>query len=500
MTKKKKQPEIIKRAPVVVVMGHIDHGKSTLLDYIRKENTVDTESGGITQHVSAYEAQHNDQSITFIDTPGHEAFAKARSRGANIADLAILVVAADDGVSAQTIGALEFIKKSKIPFLVAINKIDKPNADIEKTKMSLIEHEVYLEGMGGDISYIEISALKGTGINQLLDTLLLMSDMEEFKTDKNAYGSGYVLESEIDTQKGISATLILKEGSILSGQYIVSGLSSSPVRIMENFKGTQIKSATATTPVKIIGFDTPPQAGDSFSVFENKKEALRYIQELRELQDDQEKKKNPEISKNNKNIVSLVIKADTIGSLDAIRYELNKIENARTEFKIVHASIGNIGETAIRSIGSNENSTIIGFHVDVENKAKFLAENLNIEIKIFDIIYELVDYLEKRLKNLTPKEKFEEIVGEAKILKVFSWTNKGGVIGGEVISGKIKKNNILHIYRRNEFIGKANIKQLQSGKKDVAEVSEETQFGLNITSKLEVVDGDIIKSIEIVEK
>ncbi len=504
MAKKKKQKEeIITRAPIVAIMGHIDHGKSTLLDYIRKENTVDAESGGITQHVAAYEATYKNKKITFIDTPGHEAFAAARSRGANIADIAVLVVAADDGVSAQTIGALEFIKQSKIPFIVAINKIDKNNADIERTKNSLLENEVYLEGMGGDISYNEISALKGTGVDDLLETILLTAEILDLKTDKNSAGSGFVLESKLDSKKGISATLILKDGSLTTGQYVVSGFSSAPIRILEDFTGKSIKSATASSPVTIVGFDSIPNAGESFTIFENKKEALKYIDELKSLQD--EKERNQERSqnrfiKNKKNVLPLVIKADVLGSIDAIEYEISKIENDRTEYKIVHKGSGNIDEKAIKALGGVENGTIIGFNVKTEKNAQFLADNLNIKIANFNIIYELVDFLKERLVELTPKEKFEEISGEAKILKVFSWANKGGVIGGEVITGEIKKANKLKIYRRGEFIGYATIKELQSSKKDVENVKEENQFGMNVVSKFEIVDGDIIKSIDVVEK
>lgn len=499
----KVKENIIKRNPVIAIMGHIDHGKSTLLDYIRKENTVDSEHGGITQHVAAYEAIHNKNKMTFIDTPGHEAFAAARSRGANIADIAILVVAADDGVSEQTKGALEFISEAKIPFVVAINKIDKPNADIQKTKNSLIENEVYLEGMGGDISYTEISAKKGTNIKELLDTIILTADLEELKTDSSAPASGFVLESTVDSKTGISATLIIKNGKIKSGQHIVSGFCSSPVRMMQDSLGNNLKEAEASSPVTITGFDKLPSAGDSFSVFENKKESTKYINELMELQDQKERNEKTESKrfvKNKKNVFPLVIKADVTGSLDAVKHELKKITNERSEFKIIEEGIGPVNERSIKSIGGTNLATIIGFNVPIENNAQFLADNLDIEIKSFSIIYQLLEYLEERILKLTPKEKFEEVVGEAKILKVFSWTNKGGVVGGEVTTGSIKKDNILKIYRRGELIGKSNIKELQTGKKDVLSVESPKQFGTNIVSKLEVVEGDLIQSVEVIEK
>ena len=272
--------EAVVRAPVVAVMGHIDHGKSSLLDYIRKSNVVDGEAGGITQHVSAYEAEYKGRMISFIDTPGHEAFAATRSRGANIADIAILVVAADDGVKEQTKGALAFIRESGIPFVVAINKIDKPEANVDRCKTSLLEHEVYLEGMGGDISFAEVSAKTGAGIDDLLDTVLLTADLEELTGQHGIPATGIVLESSLDPKKGIAATLMIKNGDLQSGNYVVVGNASAPIRIMEDFSGKQIKEATFSMPVKLIGFDTLPAAGESFITLANKKELSNYQKNL----------------------------------------------------------------------------------------------------------------------------------------------------------------------------------------------------------------------------
>jgi translation initiation factor IF-2 len=423
--KKNNQGEIITRAPVVAIMGHIDHGKSTLLDYIRKENTVDGEAGGITQHVAAYEAEHNGKKITFIDTPGHEAFAAARSRGANIADIAILVVSADDGVKEQTLGAIKFIKESKIPFIVAINKIDKENADVQATKNSLLENEIYLEGMGGDISYNEISALKGIGIDELLDTLLLTAELEELKADTGKLGTGYILEAKTDSKKGLSATMILKDGHIKTGQYVVSGFTSSPVRIMEDFNGKALKEAIPSAAITITGFDEIPAAGDSFAVFENKKEALKYISDLKDLESEKEiiekvTARRGRRNKNQKHIFPLIIKADVQGSVDAIKHQLEKVNNDRSEFKVVLAGTGNIGDKEMKALGGGVNATIVGFNVNVERVTALQAENLGVEIKTFDIIYQLEDYLKERIIELTPKETFEEVTGEIKVLKQFS--------------------------------------------------------------------------------
>ncbi len=501
---KKNTGEIITRAPVVAIMGHIDHGKSTLLDYIRKENTVDKEAGGITQHVAAYEAEYNGKKITFIDTPGHEAFAAARSRGANIADIAVLVVSADDGVKEQTLGAIKFIKESGIPFIVAINKIDKPNADIQKTKNSLLENEIYLEGMGGDISYNEISALKGTGVDDLLETILLTAEVEDLKADTGKLGTGYVLEAKTDPKKGISATMILKDGHIKTGEYVVSGTTSSPVRIMEDFTGKTLREAIPSAAITITGFDEIPAAGDSFAVFENKKEALKFIEDLKDLEREQAVAEKKIIvgrrKKNQKHIFPLVIKADVQGSVDAIKHQMEKIENERAEFKIVLAGVGNIGEKEMKALAGSEKATIVGFNVSVERNTQLQAENLGVEIKTFNIIYELEDYLKKRLIELTPKETFEEKTGEARILKQFSWTNKGGVVGGEVISGELKKTDKIKIYRRDVYLGDAEILALQHGKQAVEKVNEGEQFGINLASKYEIIEGDKLELITIVEK
>ena len=316
MAKKSKQttPHIEKRDPVVAIMGHIDHGKSTLLDYIRKSNVVDSEAGGITQHVSAYEAQHNDRKITFLDTPGHEAFAATRSRGANIADIAILVVSADDGVKEQTKGAHDFITQSGIPYVVAINKIDKPTANVQTTLNSMVENGIYVEGMGGDIAYTPVSAKTGEGVSDLLDTVLLAADLEELEGDRNALASGYVLESSLDPKKGTSATLIIKNGSITTGQFVLSGEAGSPVRIMEDFTGKPLKEASFSQPVKIIGFDNLPEAGSDFSVFANKKDAQAFTKEIEEMGGMGEKEITDEDTEG-KLAIPLVIKADVQGSV-----------------------------------------------------------------------------------------------------------------------------------------------------------------------------------------
>jgi len=494
--KKQTQSNIGTRPPVVAIMGHIDHGKSTLLDYIRKSNIVDGEAGGITQHISAYEVIHGDRAITFLDTPGHAAFAKTRERGATTADIAILIVSAEDGVKEQTMGAYEFIKNSGIPFIVAINKIDSPKADVEKTKFSLVEKGIYLEGMGGDISYNEISAKAGTNVDELLDTILLAADLEELTGDANKLGEGIVLESSLDPKKGIQATLIIKDGTIVSGNYIVSGLSSAPVRIMEDFAGNTLKTATFSQPVRIIGFDKQPQAGDDFMVFNNKKEAQTYLKNY----DPQTSKKEEDPVITSKETVPLIIKTDVIGSLEAIKHQIEKMETSSAVFKIIAEGVGEISSNDIRQAGTDDQTVIVGFHVGQSKSAGDLAEVMGVEIKRFDIIYELTDFLEEALESRRTRIEEEEIFGEAKIIRVFSWTNKGGVVGGKVKEGVLETGDKVAIVRRDVEIGRGTIKGLQKSKQDATMVQADDEFGMMISSKYEIAEGDRLRSVRIVSK
>jgi len=477
-------------------MGHIDHGKSTLLDTIRSSNVVDGEAGGITQHISAYEVSHKNNKITFLDTPGHEAFAATRERGAQIADIAILIVSAEDGVKEQTMGAYNFIKESNIPFLVAINKIDSPKADVQKTKNSLIENEIFLEGMGGDVSFAEISAKAGTNIDELLDVILLTADVEELKADINAPATGFILESSVDTKRGVTATLIIKGGVLNSGDYVVSGTVSSPVRILEDFNGSPIKTAAVCAPVNLIGFDGQPGSGDSFKTFANKKEAMAYLKELDRESDHEEDHSREMPSKIEK--IPLIIKTDVIGSLEAIKHQIEKMDTTSAQFKVIAEGVGDITDGDMKSAGADEKAVVVGFNVGVTRAAQDVSETFGIEIKSFDIIYELTDFLAEALETRRTRITSEEEFGEAKIVRVFSWTNKGGVIGGKVKSGEFKSGDKFAIMRRDVEIGRGVIKGLQSGKQEVKEIKEGDEFGMMISSKIEIAEGDRIRSVRMV--
>lgn len=496
---------IIERPPVVVIMGHIDHGKSTLLDYIRKTNIVEKEVGGITQNISAYEVIHIsekkvEKKITFIDTPGHESFSKMRERGCQIADIAVLIVSAEDGVKPQTIEAWKTIAESKIPCIVAINKIDKVNANIEKTKGELAENEIYLENYGGKIPFVLISAKIGTGIDDLLSLINIMSEMENFTGDKNENASGFVLEANLDSRRGIEATLIIKNGTLKKGMIVVIEDSFCSTNIMENFKGVAINEATFSSPVRLVGFCKIPKIGEKFKSFTNKKEAEKYVERWK-------KEKNQSIHNisrqnldENKKIIPIILKADISGSIEAIEKEINKIKNNNAEFRIIQKGVGPISESDIKTISGGENILVIAFNVKIDKSAIEIAEKRGITISFFDIIYKMTEWLETEMEKRRPKIETVETTGSAKIIKFFSRTKERQIVGGKVIKGRIILDKIVKIMRRDFEIGRGKIINLEKAKTKVKEVEEGVEFGMMIESKIEIVEGDIIESFNITQK
>ncbi len=484
-----------KRPPIVVVMGHIDHGKSTLLDYIRKSNVVDGEAGGITQHLSAYVVEHTTkegakEKITFLDTPGHAAFQKMRLRGADVADIAILVVSAEDGVKPQTLEALESIKQAGIPYVVAINKIDKPGADIMRTQTSLIEHEIYVEGMGGDIPWAGISAKVGTGIGDLLDLVVLSADLLELTGDTSAQASGTVVEGKMDAKRGNTATLIIKNGTLKSGQFVVSGTSFAPVRIMEDATGKAIKEAGLSAPIGIVGWTSIPKAGAEFYTVNSKKEAEAAIAE-------EPTKPLANHKKSSLPTIPVLIKADALGTIDAIEHELAQFTSDRIVVRIIDTGVGAISANDVQAVSATKDAIIVGFNVKVDREAKDLAERLGVEIDTFSIIYELSDWLNTALKNRTPKMEEKIVTGHAKILKHFSTQKNTHVLGARVEDGLLKLNTGVRILRRDVEVGKGTIKNLQQQKSDVKQV-DEGEFGLQVDAKYEIAPGDIIEGFEVV--
>lgn len=490
----------IARPPVVVIMGHIDHGKSTLLDYLRKTNVVAGEAGGITQHLGAYEVLHSKGKITFLDTPGHEAFCSIRERGAKVADIAVLVVSAEDGVKPQTIEALKCIIAEKIPYIVAINKIDKPGANVELTKQSLAENEIYVEGYGGDIPVVAISALKGTGIPDLLDMIILVADLADLKANPGNSAQGAVIESYRDSKKGISATLLIKDGTLEQGMYVVAEDAYSPVRILEDYQGKSIKTATFSSPVKVIGFNKIPNVGAEFITCADKKTA----ENMAATYTDSNQQSKPVMSRkeDNGSIVSIpvIIKADVIGSLDGIKHELAKIKNDKVKIKIVSESIGDINENDIKSTQGDPNIIILAFNSKPDAKTQALIERLTVQIKSFDIIYNLITFVKETVLSKVPKEYIDEISGVAKVLAIFSKNKDKQILGAKVQQGNVKVGSEVKILRRDAEIGRGKIKELQQSKARTDEVTEGFEFGCMIESKVEIALGDKIQCFVTIEK
>ncbi len=497
-----KEKNII-RPPVVGVFGHIDHGKSTLLDYIRKTNVAGGEAGGITQRLSAYKVLKKDPagkdvSITFIDTPGHEAFQALRSRGARVADVAILVVAADEGVKPQTKEALKTIKDAGIPYIVAMNKIDRPNANIEKLKGDLAENEIYIEGYGGDIPAIAVSAVTGAGIPELLEMVLLVAEIADLKARVDLPGEGIVIGSETSKTRGIGATIIVKNGCIKSGMYVVCEDAMAPVRIMENFEGKMIKEAGPSDPILITGFNKMPPVGSILETVATKKEAEAMAE------------------KNKKNVlkidsvidigpadalisIPIIIKASTTDVLEAIIHEIRKIQNDRVAVKIISNNVGFITEGDVKLAMTKEGSLILGFDTKIDAVAKNLSERAGVKIEIFNIIYKLTEWLENEMKERRPKMQSEEVGGIAKVLKCFSRTKDKQIVGCRVEEGAVMVGEEVKIMRREAEIGRGRIRNLQQSKMEVKEVKEGLELGTTIESKMEILPGDKIEAFKVVE-
>ncbi len=486
------------RPPIVAVMGHIDHGKSSLLDYIRKANVTAGEAGGITQHVSAYEAVHEhegqERKITFLDTPGHEAFRALRARGAAVADIAILVIASEEGVKPQTKEAFDAATEAGTPVVVAFTKIDKNGSDIERAKMSAVENAIYLEGLGGSIPYAGVSSKTGEGVPELLDLVLLTADLAELTADPDASAEGFVLESSQDPKRGMSATLIMKNGTLTTGSFVVAGSALAPVRFIEDFTNTRIPAALPSQPVRISGFTELPLSGMPFSVTNNRKEAEKLTAAASTpaatgylLSETSEGKVE----------LPLVLKADVTGSLEAIKHELRKIEHERVSIRILSESIGAVSEGDIKSALSS-GAVVVAFTVGTDSTARELAERSNVPIKSFSIIYELVEEVEKLVEDRAPQITVEKVLGEAKVLKTFSVTGNKHVLGAKWVSGVLTPLDLIKIDRRGIPLGNGKLTNLQVARSDVSEIKMEGEFGLQVETKADIAAGDTLVAYQMI--
>lgn len=491
------------RQPVIAVVGHVDHGKSSLLDYIRKSNVVDGEAGGITQRISAYEVEVSPDAktkrrITFLDTPGHEAFQSMRERGVEIADIAILIVSAEDGVKAQTLEAWKTIDAKKIPYVVAINKIDKPGADPQRTKNSLVENGIYIEGYGGDIPCVEISAKTGQGVDFLLETLLLIADMHELTSDLSSPASGFVLESFVDSKRGISATLVIKDGTLPAAGSVVTGTALSPIRIIEDFAGKAIREPKAGQPILVTGFDEIPESGAIFFSSKDKKEMEKLRDEARASK--VKEVLDPRVYRQAKVVIPVVVKADSLGTLDAVVRELKKRETKDVKVKIVAQGVGPLSEGDIMLASGDKETVIMAFAVKDDRKALDQAERFGFTIHSFDIIYKLAEWFDTIVEDRLPFEEVEEVVGKLTILKTFSSQKDSHVIGGRVTEGAMRLGALVKIERRGFDLGKGRVEQLQMQKIKTKEVLEGNECGLMIETKNEMIPGDIVIAINVTKK
>ncbi len=492
------------RPPVVAVMGHIDHGKSTLLDYIRKTNVVGGEAGGITQHLGAYEVVHTTKDgktnrITFLDTPGHEAFKGIRSRGANVADIGILIVSAEEGVKPQTIEALGSIKKAGIPYIVAITKIDKPEANVERTKQSLAEHEIYVEGYGGDIPFTAISSKTGEGVSDLLDLILLVAEMSDIHSESGKPTQAYIIESDVDKKKGISATLIIKEGTLTKGGFLVAENAFTQTRRLEDFLGKSIEKGEPGQPVHIVGWSAVPPVGALCRVVKSKREAEELI-----LSEEVKKKQRPNNTATTllveTTLLPLIIKADTGGSLEAVEAEVLKQATDKVTIKVVAKGIGSISESDLKSASGSGNPAIVGFNVGLDPQAKSVSERGGVTVQTFDIIYKLGEWVAELVKTRTPKVTVVTIKATIKVLKIFTTEKDKQVIGGKVTEGEIASGDEFNILRRGAPIGKGRIRELQRLKEKVSSVPGGSEFGAFVSTSIGIMPGDELQVVTSIEQ
>jgi translation initiation factor IF-2 len=497
--------EAKKRPPVVVVMGHVDHGKTTLLDKILSTNVASGESGGITQHVNAYQVEKRGQMITFMDTPGHEAFHSMRERGAYITDLAIIVVAADDGVKPQTKEAVKFAKSAELPIIVAINKIDKPEANIERVKKDLADIDLLTEDWGGNTVCVNISAKTGEGIDNLLEMILLYSDMEDLKAEYDSPFEGFVMESHLNPKVGPIATVLIQNGTMNIEDYVAAGSMCGRIKIIKDFKGESIEKAGPSAPVTILGLNEVPRAGLVIKAYETRKEAEEVAMRFSQTKEAGFKSGGRIISatKNNEDScgdkmekVNLIIKADTKGSLEAIIQILESIKSDNVAVQILKTGVGEITETDVK-LAQSSGAKIIGFNSRVDSNTKKFAEKEKVDFQMFSIIYELASYVKAEMSALLGTEIVRTDLGKMKVVAVFKLPKKSAktvdmIFGAKVENGKVEKSSKLEIFRNGEKVGEGNIRELQHNKKAVSDLKSGNNAGVTFYGNVVVQEGDDI--------
>jgi translation initiation factor IF-2 len=485
--KKTENSGLVSRPPVVVILGHVDHGKTSILDKIRQTHVAEKEAGGITQHIGAYQAESKGRKITFLDTPGHEAFSAIRSRGAKVADVAVLVIAAEEGVKPQTKEAIAIIKQAEIPFVVAINKIDKENANPQKVRQELAENDVMVEDYGGTVPVVELSAKKNQGIDSLLEIILLLSEMEELAAPMQTPAKGLVIESHLDSRRGLVATLLVQEGELKIGDWVSAGPAVGKAKSLEDFTGKAIRVAIASQPCVMVGWELAPRVGDTFEVVTSSAEARKISAASTQLGPGiLFSEESIEPGEPAKKIVNIIVKADVQSSLEAIDQVLKTIKSEEVGYRVINFGVGNISDADVKNARAS-NAAIVGFHVSIDPGIKQAAERENIKIATNDIIYELVEGVRLVMSELLEPEIRRIPLGKVKILALFkggdSSPRSGGagktqIVGGKIVQGKAVRGALIDVLRNNLLIMSGRLSQLQQSNADITEAAEGFEVGI----------------------
>ncbi len=499
------ESDLVSRPPVVTIMGHVDHGKTSLLDYIRHSKVTESEFGGITQHIGAYQVEHNGSKITFIDTPGHAAFTEMRARGASVTDIVIIIVAADDGVMPQTKEAIDHAKAASVPIVVAVNKIDKPEANKERIRQEMSEAGITPEEWGGEYPFVDISAVTGEGIDLLLETIQTISEVECFKANPNRYAVGSVIESRVDKNIGGVASLLIQNGTLRLGDPVVVGTCFGKIRTMKNDLGESIVSAGPSTPVEITGLSDNPSAGDRFMAFETESEA-KTVASKRAAQARDAKNKTTSVSLDDlfskisagQKEINVVLKADVRGSEEAVRNALEKIDVEGVKVVVIRSGIGTITESDV-VLANASNAIIIGFNVSPTSMTKEIAKEYNVDIRLYTIIYKVVEEMELAMKGMLDPEFEEHDLGEAEIRKIFKFSKVGNIAGTYVTDGVMKNGTLARLVRDGIVIYEGKIASIQREKDVVKEVKKGFECGITLENFSDIKEGDTIKSYEMVE-
>jgi translation initiation factor IF-2 len=503
LLKEDDQSVLAPRPPVVVIMGHVDHGKTKLLDYIRHSNVVEGEAGGITQHIGAYQVEKNGRKITFLDTPGHEAFTAMRARGAKLTDIAILVVAADEGVKPQTIEALNHAKEAGVPIIVALNKMDKPGVQPDRVKGELAEHGLQPEDWGGTTVMVPISALTGLGVDQLLEMILLTADMQNLRANPDREAVATVVEAHLDKSLGPVATVVVNAGTLHIMDNVVIGTASGRVKTMKDHLGRAMKEAPPSTPVFIAGLSATPQSGDILHVVPDERTAREKALQISALKAAAAKERSGgldqillKINEGKLKLLKFVLKADTQGSLEAIKYSLNQVKDEHVSFRVIHEGVGNVSESDV-IMASASGGLVIGFNVDVPAQVKRTAEREGVEIALYDIIYKLLEDLKNILSGLLEPEIVETILGRAEVKQVFLTKKKEQIVGCRVLSGKVENKAKLRVMRGDAKVGEGDVTSLRFIDKIVAEIAEGNECGILYRGDIAVAAGDVFECYKI---